>query len=81
MENGGVREMGKERIVLKDEGRFDAREVILSYGFQDTTPEISLCTRKVFEKNGKRYRFIGWHHPYTGISRGRTWEDVELEEI
>ena len=73
--------MGKERIVLKSNDMIDALEVILDYGFADITPEISLCTRKVFEKNGKRYRFIGWHHPYTGISRGRTWEDVELEEI
>ena len=81
MENGRMREMGKERIVLKSNEKIDALEVILSYGFKDTAPEISLCTGKVFEKRGKKYKFLGWHHHYTGFSRGRTWEDVELEEI
>ena len=81
MEMGMREEKEMERIVLKDEGEIDAREVILRYGFKDTTPFLNPLTKRIFEKDGKKYRFVGWHHPYTGFSRGRTWEDVELEEI
>ena len=72
--------MGKERIVLKSNDMIDALEVIESYGFVDTTPFLNPLTERIFEKRGKRYRFIGWHHlaAYPG---GRTWEDIELEEI
>lgn len=75
--------MGKERIVLKDEGMIDAVGVIKSYGFEDTTPEISTCTKKVFLKDGKKYRFVGWHHKNIDFINypGRSWRDVELEEI
>lgn len=71
------------RIILKDNGEIDALEIIKSYGFSDTTPQICLCTKKIFEKEGRKYRFVGWHHPVQNPLKnpGRTWEDVELEEI
>ena len=63
-------------IVLKDNGDIDALTVIKNNGFIDTTPDISLCTAKVFEKGGEKYRFVGWHRLNPAK---RTWEDVEME--
>lgn len=65
-------------IVLKDKGNIDALEIIKENGFIDTTPDISLCTAKVFEKDGERYKFVGWHHLNP---EKRMWEDVEMEVI
>lgn len=78
-----MKEMGKKTIVLKDEGNIDALEVIKSYGFVDTTPSLNPLTKRIFEKNGKKYRFVGWHHKNTDFVNypGRSWRDVELEEI
>ena len=56
----------------------DAGEIIKNNGFVDLTPEINLFTKKVFEKDGERYRFLGWHKK---VGRIGLWKDVEMEKI
>jgi hypothetical protein len=40
--------------------RVDAKSIITENGFIDLTPDTSLFTHKVFEKDGVKYRFDGW---------------------
>ena len=76
-QNHPICEAQENRTVLMSNGNVDALDVIKSSGFKDTTPEISTCTKKIFEKDGKRYRCLGWHH----LNQQKHWEDVELQEI
>lgn len=63
-------------MILNANGKIDAMSVIKGSGFNDTTPEVSLCTNKVFQKNNVKYRFIGWCQ-----LKGRDYTAVELCEV
>ena len=63
-------------IILKSGKLVDAHEIILNNGFVDITPEENLETSKIFEKDGKQYKFNGWHKLVN-----RHWKDIEMTEV
>ena len=65
-------------IILKSNDKVMASDVVEENGFKDTTPEISTYTHKIFERDGKKYRFVGWH---TFNHKRGLWDDIEMEEI
>lgn len=64
-------------IVLSSGTNVDAVTVIKENGFIDITPEIGLTTQKVFSRDGKLYRFVGWDH----LNENRCWQDVDMVEF
>lgn len=62
-------------MILKDNGMIDALKIIKNEGFVDTTPDISLCTSKIFEREGKKFKFNGWYRMHN-----RSWSDIEMIE-
>ena len=70
-------EKGKQMIILNSGKELSADSILRKHGFVDATPEISLFTHKIFEKNNKKYRFIGWDH----LDSNRNWQDIKIKEI
>ena len=69
-------------IILKSHNKIDALEIIKDNGFVDTTPEIGLCTSKIFVKENKKYKFVGWHKLVkTTESSCPHWQDIEIKEV
>ena len=69
-------------IILKSQNKIDALEIIKDNGFIDTTPEIGLCTSKIFAKENRKYKFVGWHKlvKKSGCTCPE-WQDIEIEEV
>lgn len=63
-------------IILKSGKMIDAMDVIKSNGYTDITPDEMLGTMKIFKKNNKYYKFVGWNE-----IKNRVWEDVKIVEI
>ena len=63
-------------MILKANNEIDAIAIIKNNGLIDITPEISLCTKKVFIKDNERFRFGGW----CGY-KNRKYTEVELIKI
>ena len=48
------------QVKLSANGECDALTIIKKNGFIDITPDVSLCTHKIFMKGDCFYRFDGW---------------------
>ena len=71
------KKMEMNMIILNSGKELSANSILRKHGFVDATPEISLFTHKIFEKNNKKYRFIGWDH----LDSNRNWQDIKIKEI
>lgn len=71
------KKMEMNMIILNSGKELSADSILRKHGFVDATPEISLFTHKIFEKNNKKYRFIGWDH----LDSNRNWQDIKIKEI
>ena len=46
----------------------EATEILKRHGFSLLTPDISLVTAMIWEKDGKQYKFAGWENtPKTAL--------------
>lgn len=63
-------------MILNANGKIDAKTIITDNGFEDTTPDTSLFTRKAFQKDGCIYRFVGWCE-----YKDRQYHAIELKPI
>ena len=58
-----------------------ATDIIKRHGFTLTTPDESLVTAQIWEKDGKRYKFTGWENTPKTALMAENPKYIELEQI
>jgi len=64
---------------LKDE--CVAADIIKRHGFVLTTPDESLCTNMIWEKEGNQYKFTGWENTPGTALMGKNPKYINIEQI
>ncbi|MFA7100664.1 MAG: hypothetical protein WC196_02735 [Bacilli bacterium] len=58
-----------------------ADDIIKRHGFKLITPDESLSTAKIWEKDGKKYKFTGWENTPKTALMGKNPKYINIEPV
>jgi len=66
--------------LYREKSECEATEIVKRHGFSLLTPDISLVSSMIWEKDGKKYQFTGWENtPKTALmAKSPKYINVEM---